>query len=403
MKEGILLEEALCCIEEHTKRIQRTREVLVEEAGGYLLAEDVYAEIDNPPFPRSPVDGYAVRAEDIQGAVRGNPARLKVAGCIYAGEDGESLTIKTGEAFRIMTGAPFPKGADTAVKQEDTDYGEGLVEIYQSQRAFDNYCFAGEDYQKGSLLLSKGTRITFAEQGILSGLGKTKVLVYDKPVIRLFTTGDELCPPGTPLKPGKIYDSNGMMVSSRLRELGVPPKSVAHAMDSEQGLAEVLKQAAKDADLIVTTGGVSVGKKDILHGALELMGAEKLFWRVKLQPGTPTIFSIYQNTLILSLSGNPFGAMANTELLLRPILEILTGDPAFAMKKRKGTMGEAFGKKSKVRRFVRAICQNGNVTLPSGIFSSGAIGTLRGCNCLLDIPAGNAGLEKGQEVSVWML
>ena len=403
MKEEILLEDALEEIKKRAKRITDTRKAAVRESGGFCLAEDVYAGIDNPPFSRSPVDGYAVRAEDIRGAVRGNPARLQVAGCIYAGDDGQSFQVNPGEAYRIMTGAPFPQGADTAVKQEDTDYGEDVVEIYRSQTPWDNYCFQGEDYKKDSLLLKKGSRITFAEQGILSGIGRTDVEVYRKPVIRILTTGDELCEPGSPLKQGKIYDSNGMMVSARLCELGVHPKSVSHCADSEEGMAEELKKAAEDADIIITTGGVSVGKKDILHGALEILGAEKIFWRIRLQPGTPTIFSVYGNTLILSLSGNPFGAMANLELLLRPVLEVMTGDSAFAMEMRRGIMEADFEKRCRVRRFVRAVYKDGKVSFPQGIFSSGAIGTLRGCNCLLDIPAGKENVKAGEQVAVWML
>ena len=403
MKEEILLEDALEEIKKRAKRITDTRKAAVRESGGFCLAEDVYAGIDNPPFSRSPVDGYAVRAEDIRGAVRGNPARLQVAGCIYAGDDGQSFQVNPGEAYRIMTGAPFPQGADTAVKQEDTDYGEDVVEIYRSQKPWDNYCFQGEDYKKDSLLLKKGSRITFAEQGILSGIGRTDVEVYRKPVIRILTTGDELCEPGSPLKQGKIYDSNGMMVSARLCELGVHLKSVSHCADSEEGMAEELKKAAEDADIIITTGGVSVGKKDILHGALEILGAEKIFWRIRLQPGTPTIFSVYGNTLILSLSGNPFGAMANLELLLRPVLEVMTGDSAFAMEMRRGIMEESFEKRCRVRRFVRAVYKDGKVSFPQGIFSSGAIGTLRGCNCLLDIPAGKENVKAGEQVAVWML
>lgn len=403
MVEGITLEQALDLIKEKAHRCTETEERAIADAGGFCLAEDIFAGIDNPPFPRSPVDGYAVCAEDLQNASEERPARLKVTACIYAGDDGEILSVRRGEAVRIMTGAPFPQGTDTAVKQEDTDYGEEYVQIYKMQKAYDNYCFRGEDYKKGSLLLEKGTRLTFAEQGILSGLGYTSVKVFKKPSVRVFTTGDELYPPGKPLLPGKIYDSNGMMVSARLRELGIEPLEVSHGADSEEELAGILKRAAGDTDILITTGGVSVGKRDILHGALERMGAEKIFWRVKLQPGTPTIFSVYQDTLILSLSGNPFGAMANLELLVRPLLQEMTGDRFYSMEKREGIMEEAFPKKSKGRRFVRAIYKNGEVTLPRGIYSSGAIGTLRGCNCLLDIQPGGSPLQKGDRVSVWML
>lgn len=403
MVEGIFLEQAVELIKEHVRKITETEEIEVRDAGGFILAEDIYASVDNPPFPRSPVDGYAASAGDLKGATKEHPACLKVAGCIYAGDDGQSFTAKPGECYRIMTGGPFPQNTDTAVKQEDTNYGEDTVEIYKEQKAFDNYCFQGEDYKKGTLLIPSGIRLTFAEQGILAGIGRTHVKVYRKPVIRVIATGDELCPPGMPLKPGKIYDSNSMMVSSRLIELGAAPATVGRAADSEEGLAKALKEAAEGADIIVTTGGVSVGKKDILHGALKILGADKIFWRVKIQPGTPTIFSVYKNTLILSLSGNPFGAMANVELLLRPMLLEMTGNEIFDMEEKDGIACMEFPKKSRMRRFVRAVYKKGEVALPQGIFSSGAIGTLRGCNCFLDIPAGSGCIEKGEKVHVWML
>mgnify|MGYP003290542839 CR=1 FL=1 len=403
MLEKIALEEAVKLICEHAHKCEKTEIMDVKKAGGFLLGEDIYAELDNPPFPRTPVDGYAVRAEDLKGAGKDTPVTLKVVGCIYAGQDGQSLKIGAGEAMRIMTGGPFPQGSDTAVKQEDTDYGEETVCIYKEFLPFDNYCCQGEDYQKGELLLRKGEPITFAEQGILSATGKTTVKVIKKPRIHVITTGDEVCTPGTPLLPGKIYDSNGMMVSSRLRELGVEPVSVKHVTDSPEMMGAELKEACRSADIIITTGGVSVGKKDILHEALKIAGAEKIFWKVAIQPGTPSIFSVCKNTLIISLSGNPFGAMANLELLVRPLLYEMTGDEHYLMEKREGILKERFPKKSKGRRFVRAIYKRGEVTFPEGIYSSGAIGTLRGCNCLLEIPAGTPVMEAGTKVTVWKL
>ncbi len=403
MLEKITLEEAVALICGHAAKCEKTEEIEVRKANGYILAEDVYAGIDNPPFPRSPVDGYAVRSEDIAGASKENPVTLKVVDCIYAGEDGQAKELHVKEAIRIMTGAPFPKEADAAVRQEDTDYGEGSVLIYTAQKAYENYCFQGEDYKKDSLLLQIGDKITFAEQGILSGIGRTMVRVFKKPNVQIITTGDEVCMPGEPLKPGKIYDSNGMMVSSRLRELGVELQSVSHVADSETVMTEKLKEACETADIIITTGGVSVGKKDIMHGAIRLLGADKVFWRVLIQPGTPSIFSVYNDTLIISLSGNPFGAMANLELLVRPALYKMTRDEIFCMEECEGILEGEFAKKSKGRRFVRANYKNGKVTLPSGSHSSGAIGTLRGCNCLLDIAPGNPGLKSGEKVKVWML
>lgn len=403
MLERIKLEEAIELICGEAKRCLETECVAVEDAGGRMLAEDIYAEMDNPPFPRSPIDGYAVKAEDLKGATPENPVSLKVVACVYAGDNGQAVRMDSGEAVRIMTGAPFPAGSDTAVRQEETDYGEDMVQIYTEQKPFDNYCYQGEDFKKGMLLLKKDSRLSFAEQGILSSVGRTMVQVYKKPVIRLLTTGDEVCQPGNPLLPGKIYDSNGMMIASRLKELGMELAGRRHVADTEESMAQALKEACVDADLVITTGGVSVGQKDILHGALTILGVRKVFWRVKIQPGTPTIFSVYNKTLILSLSGNPFGAVANLELLVRPLLQKMTGDDRFVMDKREGILAEEFSKKSKGRRFVRAIYRNGMVTFPSGIYSSGAIRALRGCNCLMDVMPGSPALKVGEKVIVWML
>lgn len=399
----VTLEEALSLVKYWTPKEGKTEELPLTDVNGYILAEDVYAAKDNPPFSRAPVDGYAILSESSKGADAEHPVTLSVKDCVYAGCDVTEIEVQKGEAVRIMTGGEIPKGCDCTIRQEDTDEGEKQVTLYREYKPYDNYCFQGEDYKKGSLLLKKGSKITFAEQGILASLGQTTVKVRKKPIISLFITGDELNPLGTPLSPGKIYDSNGIMVTARIRELGFDLKRVEHVADDGKILAEKLKEAAKDSDIILTTGGVSVGKKDILHEALPLMGAKRIFWKVKIQPGTPTIFSVYESTPILSLSGNPFGAMANVELLLRQILAEFCHDPSLEIKEKQGIMKDTFPKKSKRRRFVRAIYQDGEVRLASGIFSSGAIATLRGCNCLLDIKAGSDPIEPGAQVKVWML
>lgn len=399
----VTLDEAISLVRYWTPVGEETEVVPLERANGSILAEDVCAVIDNPPFPRAPVDGYAICSGSSAGAGKEHPVTLTVKGCVYAGSDVTGLKVRKGEAVRIMTGGQIPEGCDCTIRQEETDEGEDRVTLYREYKPYDNYCFQGEDYRKGSQLLEKGTRLTFAEQGILASIGSTSVTVRRKPRISLFTTGDELVTPGMPLDPGKIYDSNRMMMVARIRELGFELQGIEHVADDEKILAEKMKAAAKDSDLILTTGSVSVGKKDILHGALPLMGARRIFWKVKIQPGTPTIFSMYGRTPILSLSGNPFGAMANMELLFRPMAAKFCQDETLELTSAYGRMMDTFSKGSRRRRFVRAICKNGEVSLPKGIFSSGAIATLRGCNCLLDIEAGSGEVLPGSQVRIWML
>lgn len=405
MKELISVEEAVATILRRTEPIRQVECVLLPELGGRILAESIYADIDQPPFDRSPIDGYACRSADLAGCSKEQPAILQVLEEVDAGSLA-TQNVGSGEAIRIMTGAPLPSGCDCCVRQEETDYGtltEGLVHIFCSHQEWENVCFRGEDYRRGTCLLAAGTRLTYVELAILASMGRTTAQVWRKPVITIFTTGDEVIQPGQPLEPGKIYNSNGYLLEARLRELGLEAAANEVACDDARDMAEKLMQAAKGSELILTTGGVSVGKKDIMHEALEIAGADKQFWRVLLKPGTPTIFSVMDGIPVISLSGNPFAAAANFELLVRPLLEKMTGDHSLMYHQQQAVMAEAFSKKSPGRRFVRAILRDGMVYLPEGQHSSGAISSMRGCNCMIDIPAGNPGLLSGDKVTVIVL
>ncbi len=402
MKELLSVEEAVQIIQKHTDTITETEVIPIHEAGGRILAEEVCSPIDQPPFNRSPVDGYACLSEDLADCDQDHPAVLKVIGELDAG-DPRKFTVNSGEAVRIMTGAPVPDGCDCCIRQEDTDYGEIDVNVYKAHKPWQNVCFQGEDYRCGAVLIEAGTKLTFIEIGILASIGADTVLVYRKPVVTVFTTGDEVIEPGQPLTPAKIFNSNGYLLEARLRELGAGIKARKIIPDDPARLAEELLQAAGVSDLIITTGGVSVGKKDILHESLELAGAICHFWRIKMKPGTPTIFSVLADVPVVSLSGNPFGAAANFELLIRPLLAKISMDHTMMYIRTQAVMAEDFLKSSPGRRFVRAIINNGNITLPQGLHSSGVIGSMRGCNCMIDIPAENMGLRAGDQVAVILL
>ena len=367
--EGISVEQAVEQILQHTPVINETEETELNKAGGRILAQDMVAGFDNPPFDRSPVDGYACKAEDLAGAAKEHPVRLKVMEEIDAGQYSER-EIQQGQAVRIMTGAAIPNGCNCCIYQEDTDYGEDTVEVYSEQKRWSNYCFAGEDFKKGTTLLKKGTHIGYV-------------------VVEL----------GIPLPEGKIYNSNMTMLSARLRELGIESFHMEAVKDDPTVMSEKLKEAAKVADMIITTGGVSVGKKDIMHESLRLMGAERIFWRVKMNPGMPTLFSAYKKTSditatdhcasereipIISLSGNPFGVAVSIELLIRPALEKMMQDPSIGLKEVNGIMADNFEKGIKGRRFIRAYLENGKFHLPNGLHSNGVLSSMAGCNCLID-------------------
>lgn len=369
---------------------------------GRMLADDLVSPIDQPPFPRSPIDGYALRAADLSEASLEHPARLTVVGQVMAGEVAEARVLP-GTAVRIMTGAPIPEGADCTIRQEDTDCGEEEVRVYRPVKAHDNICDQGEDFKTGDCLLKEGRKLDAVCLGIAAGMGYAFLPVYRKPKVALLTTGDEVVMPGEALGPGKIYNSNLFVIGGRLKELGIQPVLMKAVKDSPEEMKKELEEAVACADLVVTTGGVSVGKKDIMHDALNLLGAKRLFWRIACKPGSPVIGSVYQGRVIVSLSGNPFGAVANLELLVRPLLAKLGRDEGLVPILSEGIMESCFKKASPRRRFIRAVYEEGKVRLPEGLHSSGVLGSMIGCNCFIDIEAGNPGLMPGDRVKTVLL
>ena len=396
MKTGLTLEEAQTAI--LLNRVPLGTQMLpLERALGRTLAADVAAPLDQPPFDRSPLDGYALRSADLTGANREHPAVLEVVDTVYAGDEAR-IPVGPGQAVRLMTGAMLPPGCDCVVPQEDTDRGDP-VSVFVSLKPFQNYVYQGEDYRKGTLLLEKGTRLDAAALGVLAGAGITEVEVYRRPRVGLLTTGDEVVSPGTPLPAGKIYGSNQMLLAARLAELGVETET-AHQGDDPAAVAEAMRELLEICDVLLTTGGVSVGDKDIFHQALPLLGAERIFWRVNLKPGTPAMYSLYEGKPILSLSGNPFAAFTTFELLARPLLAALSGEegPRWG----EGVLDTPFPKASPRRRFIRGRYENGHITLPEG-HSSGMLASLVGCNCLAELPAGSPPAEAGTRVRILLL
>lgn len=402
MRKQIELEQAaeLVCAALHPLEGEEQAGLL--QSMGRVLARDMISQQPNPPFDRSPVDGYACRSADLAQASPESPARLRVvaevdAGGWYAG------TVAPGECVRIMTGGAIPDGCDCVQWQEKTNYAEDVVEVYAPVPHHGNYCFAGEDYPAGALLLPAGIRIGAVEVGILAGMGLAEVPVRPRPRVALLTTGDEVTAPGQPLEQGRIYNQNLWLTAARLTELGAELTVARQLPDDAAAVAQAVQEAAADADFVLTTGGVSVGKKDILHAVTAQLGVDPVFWKVRMKPGSPALFWKWNGVPVLSLSGNPFGAAAHIELLVRPMLAALTGCPALAPVRRRAVLQSAFAKASPNRRFVRGVCQDGQVTLPQGLHASGVLSSMQGCNCMLDLPAGSPPLEPGQSVDVVIL
>lgn len=393
--QDISLEQAIAVLLEHTKKVERTEEVPLLEALGRVLAEDAVASFDNPPFDRSPLDGYTFSSALTKGAAKEKPASFALIGEECAG-DFFAEAVPAGSAIRLMTGAAIPEGCDCVVRQEDVKVEDGRLLVPYELHHHENYCFAGEDVKKGTLLIKKGTELTAAHLGVLASLGFGKVKVLARPRIAIASTGDELVLPGEPLQPGKIYNSNLYVLAGRLREMGFEPEVLGILPDDVHQAADFIDAWRDKVDLFLTTGGVSVGKKDIMHGVVKKVGT-RLFWRVCIKPGAPVIAYTAGEMLGIALSGNPFASYATFELLVRQVLAKFSGRASVCYKPVTGFLADKFPKPSYGRRFIRAHYADGVFMIPAQ-HDSGSLFSAAGCNALIDIPAGTQPLPAGSRV-----
>lgn len=402
---GIELEEAIDILLTNVKDIQDIERKGILDALGYILAEDIYAGINNPPYDRSPLDGFALNHTSTKNCSRENPVHIHIEAEVMAGDYYEKI-VEENSGVRIMTGAPIPRGCNCVIKQEEVEYSEDIkiLKVYKELKEYENFCFEGEDFLKGELMIEKGSLLTPNHIGVLASLGTSEVLVYRKPVVGVLITGDELVQPGRELTSGKIYNSNLFTLAAKLKKLGVEVKCYPHIADETNTVADFILEKIKDVDLFITTGGVSVGKKDIMHDVIEVMNGKRLFWRVNIQPGTPVLASLHEKKILLSLSGNPFAAMVNFELLARPVLHKLSRGMVGDTVRKKCVVSEGeFPKKTSRRRFVRARYINDRIHLTSSKHSSGQISSTLDKNAIIDIKSGTPWIKKGDVVEVLVI
>lgn len=393
------IEEAVSILEKNLSPLCTSEEAALCDALGRILFEDVYAPMSVPPFAKSAMDGYAVRAEDVKDASQEKPAELCVAGELFAG-DWKEIPSQKNCAVRVMTGSPVPQDFDAVVMQEDTDCGQEKVLVYKSVRRFENYCAEGEDIKKGSLVLSKGKRIGRVEIALLASLGISCVKVRVPVRVAVLSTGSELIRAGEALPPGKIYSSVGELICASIKAAGLAVLQNKIAVDDENEIRTAIKGALEAADFVITTGGISVGKKDLLPKVLDGMGAKILFGGVNIQPGTPTMASVLDGKVVLSLSGNPYAAMANFDIYFYRAAAVLMQSDSFIPKIVRAQLCDDYDKAGKRRRFLRARLEGGKVFLPTQTHASSVISNVLECNAYVDVPAGKA-LCKGDEVPVW--
>lgn len=399
--ELLELEHAVEVLLSYVKTPQ-TERVPLMEAAGRTAAEDVYAAISNPPFDRSPLDGYTFSAAGVAGATAERPVRLRVVGEECAG-DFYVGTVGAGETVRIMTGGAIPAGCDCVIRQEDvTEDGDAILVPFPL-RAHENYCDAGEDVRAGTHIIRQGQALRAADLAVLASQGHTDAAVYRRPRVAVASTGDELLPPGEPLRPGKIYNSNLFLIAARLKELGLEPVVLGILPDDVDAAAREIAAHADGIELFLTTGGVSVGKKDIMHGVVPAMGAERIFWRVNMKPGAPAIAYTRGEMLGIALSGNPFAAYATFELLARPVLARMQGRTEVQLRRTRAKLADAFPKECLGRRFLRArMGDDGLVYLPDQ-HESGTLYSAAGCDAFVDVPEGTPPLAVGTTVDVVLL
>ena len=403
MKKFIALEEALEILNKNTKAL-KSEVVSIKDSLKRVLYGDVKSKINNPPFNKSVFDGYAFKSEDSKGTSKENPIELKIVDEIFAGDFSE-IEIKSGEAIRIMTGAPIPMGADCVLKQEETERHGDLVKIFKEMKSYENISFMGEDIKIGETLIKKGKRLDYADLGIMASSGISEVLVYKKPRVSIISTGDEVCDINSTLKPGKIYDSNLYSLSARIEELGYNVLSMEHVGDNILKIGEAIEKAFEKSDIVFTTGGASVGEKDLMQKVSESIGFEKLFWKIKIKPGSAVVCSKKEEKILISLSGNPNAALTTFELLGKPVLKKLEGEEEnINIKREKGVLMDSFNKKSPQRRFLRGNViydeKGAKVYITQIKSGNGILSSLLNANCLIEIEKGNEGLNRGEVVNI---
>lgn len=394
----IELEEAVDLLVNSVKIEMKTEKLDILSAFGRICGEDVTAPFPVPHFPKSGMDGYAVRSQDTKGASRETPVHFQVVGEICAG-DYLDLQAKPGTAVRVMTGAMVPEGYDCVIRQEDTDYGQKQAEVYVEGRPWQNYCQIGEDIQAGTPIIPRQARLGPGHIGVLASMGIREITVLQKARVGIISTGNELVPLTGPLGKVGVYPSSAYAIAAMLKAQGVQVAFMEICPDDPQAFSRMLDERIGQTDIIITTGALSVGKKDFLPEALEKMGAERLFHGVNMRPGTPVMANRYKEKLILSLSGYPFAAMVNFQLFFWPVLARLMGDDSLSWKKTRRVVTEGSAGASRRRRFVQAFTDEAGVHIFDRNHHSSVLSEMLRSNCIIDQKKGSI-ISEGDMVDI---
>lgn len=362
----------------------------LEDCIGKILANDVIATMNQPPFRRSAMDGYCIHKDDYMSVDDICHHQFKVKSEIDAG-DTKKYTMEKDEAFRIMTGAKLPDEANWVIRQEDVILENDMVQ-FKTISSRNNICPIGEDFKKGDVLAKRNQKIDAYIISCATASGITHLDVYKPLKVAVITTGDELCQIGSTLKQGQIYNSNEAYLTTRLKQCHCQIVMNVHVQDNLEQIMETINEAYHFADYIITSGGVSVGEKDLMEEAMKKLNAQILFHGIELKPGMPTMYSLIRGVPILSLSGNPYSASSIFELLF-PLLTPL---------KMLTELHNDYKKARKVPRIVRGYFNGLDVYIPDNQ-KNGVIQTGVGTNCLVYLNKGEEPLLKKSEVMISLL
>lgn len=371
---------------------------------GRVIGEDIDAKRDIPPLDNSAMDGYALKLEDIRESSKNHPVRLEVIEDLPAGFVSKK-TIGKGQAIRIMTGAPIPKGADTVIPVEETEKGDGFAFILKAASLGENIRRSGEDVKKGERVISQGDLIRPAEVGMLASVGRSSVLVYQKPLVAILCTGDELVDVDENLEESKIISSNSYTLAAQVKDCDAVPVQLGIARDRKEEIREKLRQGIR-ADVLISSAGVSVGDYDFAKDALGDLGMEMAFWQISMKPGKPLAFGTIQGKPVFGLPGNPVSSMVSFEEFVRPSLLKMMGHRDVLRPVVEAILQEEIRKTTGRRHFIRAFVsfkEGSYFATTTGDQGSGILMSMLKANGLIMIPEAQEIARVGEKVKVQLL
>ncbi len=394
--ELITYDDALSALLKKIEPIERKETVELDDAFERVLADDTKSDIFVPPFDRGAMDGFAVKAEDTFEAGKFDPVMLENIGTLHAGDSPEKK-VGEGECMQIATGAPMPEGADAVVKVEVTEKEGNEVNIYDPVHPGENVSPKGEDIEKGETVLPKDSFLTSAGIGALAAMGKESVEVYEKPKVSVIPTGDEVVPVGEELEPGQIYDVNSHTLKNVVGKNGCEPCSKEVVHDTIEELKQGIESEVEDSDMVLFSGGSSVGDKDMLIDALDSIG-KVIFHGVKLKPGKPTLFGKVDGTPVIGMPGYPTSCLNTAQQLIKPVLRKMSRLPEAPERHTTAELAKRITS-SLGRQQYMTVRLEGEKAHPV-YKQSGAITSMAQADGYFEIPENTELIEKGEKVSV---